>query len=388
MNIIDGYCNSFKIKYVYLDKLFGNRLQVENKGKKVVTDINIFINFESLYNILRKSNIEQAIKACDKKQLQDIYRNTISDFINIAAHYRAYFTKNKIRTNIFYYYNEIPDDYIEYNNTALVPTYRHHFIESINGIDRYTINSLLTNIIPFMSIITEYIDGLYFVGTKRVESSLIPYIIMIENKFPANMNIIITKDQYDYQYCNKNALLISKYANEPIFLSKKNIIRFMRHKNKYKEKEDLININSKLLTFILAFLGDRKRSIVGIDKIGFTSVYNSISNLYKVGYILEDDDNTMSIEYLIEILSNIKSRLSNDNTDYKDLVMRNYRTFDFDYQYSVISKEQKCDILDQLKNRYDYDALMKLNDKYFEFYPLMLIELNQYRKNNDLIEYL
>ena len=388
MNIIDGYCNSFKIKYLFLDKLFGDKLKIEKKGKKVVENINIFISFESLYNVIRKTNIEESLKACNKKELQNVYRNTISDFINIAAHYRAYFTRNKIHTNIIYYYNEIPEENIEYNNSALIPNYRSHFIESLNGINRHTINSLLSNIIPFMNIICEYIDGVYFVGTKRVESSLIPYIITTENIFPSNMNIIITKDSYDYQYCNKNFLLISKYANDPIFLSKRNIIKFMKHKNKYKEKEDeVFDINSKLLTFILAFLGDRKRSIKGIDRIGFSSIYKSLVSLYEIGYILEDDDNTMSIEYLSEVLNKINTKYSSD-TEYKDKVLYNYRAFDLDYQYSVLSKAQKSDILDQLKNKSDPDALIRLNDKYFEFYPLMLIELNQYNKNNDLIEYL
>lgn len=388
MNIIDGYCNSFKTKYILLDKLFGNRLSAEKKGNRIIENINIFINFESLYNILRKNNIEQELKGYNKKELQNIYRNTISNFINIGAHYRAYFTRNKIHTNIIYYYNEIPEDIIEYNNTALIPTYRYHFIESINGIDRHTINSLLTNIIPFMSIICEYIDGMYFVGTKRLESSLIPYIIMMENRFPSNMNIIITKDTYDYQYCNNNCLLISKYAKDPIFLSKRNIMRFMRHKNKYKSKsENVLDIDSKLLTFILSFLGDRKRSIKNINGIGFSSVYNSIINLYEVGYILEDDDNTMSIEYLSDVLNKINTRYSNSK-EYKEELMFNYRAFDFNYQYSVSSKTQIEDILDQLKNKSDLDALVKLNDKYFEFYPLMLIELNQYNKNNDLVEYL
>ena len=388
MNIIDGYCNGFKVKYVYMDKLFGDRLDATSKGKKIVQTVNIFINFESLYNVIRRKNLESAIENASKKEIKHLYRNAISDFINVAAHYRAYFTRHKIQTNIIYYYNEIVDDYIDYNNTALIPTYRNHFVESLTALDRFTINALIHDSIPFMNIISEYIDGMYMVGTKRVEASLIPFVIMMENTFPANMNIIITKDQYDYQYCAQNCLIVSKYAKDPIFLTKKNIMKFMRHKYRIKETKETREINAALLTFILTFMGDRKRSIPGIEGLAFGRIYRALESLYDVGYIFDEEPETMSIEHLCDVLKTYGATVFKDNENLKEDIMYNYRAFDFEYQYKVMSKSQKDGILDQLKNKCDPQALMDLNEKYFEFYPLMLLELNQYKSKNDLMEFL
>ena len=393
MEAIDGYVNAFKLRYVYLDKLFNGRLEAKSKGKRLVTDVNIFINFESLYNYIRRRDVEKEIATAKKKEIRMIYRSAIAEFINVAAHYREYFKRHQIRTNIFYYFNELEETYVNYNNSALVPEYRNHFIESTTAIDRLTINSLIADSIPFMRIITEYIDSVYMVGTKRVEASLIPFIINMEGKFPANMNILIIKDEYDYQYCNNNFLVISKYLGEPVILTKRNIMRFMRHKKKYKEKITSTgknitrDLNPILLTFILTFLGDRKRSIPGIKGFGFTRIYNQLSRLYDVGYIFDEEPDTMQIQNLCDIFSKYGS-FSFREEDLRNEVMTLFKVYDFEYQYSVMSKGQREHILDQLKNKSDVQGLIELNDKYFEYNPLMLMELNNYEKKEGIVKYL
>ena len=92
---------------------------------------NIYINFESLYNCIRNTHVEKYLRVANKKEVNEIYRNMISNFINIVAHYRNYFSKSKIKTNIFLYYNNIPQSRVEYNNTALVKGYREHFFKSL-----------------------------------------------------------------------------------------------------------------------------------------------------------------------------------------------------------------------------------------------------------------
>lgn len=383
---IDGFCNSFKIKYMDLDRLFNGKLEATKGKRRQIDTVNIFISFESLYNALRRSDVEKYIQSADKKTIKSLYRNTMSDFINVAAHYREYFNRHKISTNIFYYYNQIPDDYIEYNNSAFLPEYRHHFVESLLSADRLAINGLVYDSIPFMELITQYLDHIYMVGTKYVESSLIPYLIMMENKFPSNMNIMITKDEYDYNYVNKNFLLITKYCGEPVVLTKYNIMNFLDHKNKCRDTESKNEMHPKLIPFIQAFLGDKKRSIHGMKRVGYKSIRNSLMELYKVGYIFNEDPETMSFNNLCQVLLNVEATILKDDTYLDDLAC-NYRAFDLDYQLSVVSKAQKEDIMDQLKNKYDYAALEELNRKYFEYYPLMLMELQRYSKKYDTDAY-
>ena len=379
---IDGFCNSFKLKYLDMDRLFNGKLD-EKKGKTQIIDtVNIFISFESLYNALRRTDVEKYIQAADKKTIKSLYRNTMSDFINVAAHYREYFNRHRIATNIFYYYNEIPDDYLDYNNSAFLPEYRYHFIESLLSADRMAINGLIHDSIPFMELITQYLDHIFMVGTKYLESSLIPYVILMENKYPANMNILITKDDYDFSYVNKNFLIITKYCGDPVILTKHNLMKFLDHKYDCRNKDEKIELHPTLFPFIQSFLGDKKRSIHGIKKIGYKSIRKSLEELYRIGYIFNEDPETMSFNNLCEVLMNVEANILKDSTYLDDLAC-NYRAFDLDYQLGVASKAQKEDIMDQLKNKYDYAALEELNRKYFEYYPLMLMELQRYNKKYD-----
>ena len=73
------YANSFKVKYVYLDKMFNGHLTDTTKnGKRIVNTANIYINFESLYNCIRNTHVEKYLRVANKKEVNEIYRNMIS----------------------------------------------------------------------------------------------------------------------------------------------------------------------------------------------------------------------------------------------------------------------------------------------------------------------
>ena len=53
-----------------------------------------------------------------------------------------------------------------------------------------------------------------------------------------------------------------------------------------------------------------------------------------------------------------------------------------------MSDTQKDDILDQLENKSDPSALTELNDRYFEYSPLQLIELSNYNRRKEITQYI
>ena len=379
---IDALINRFKVKYIHLDNLFGGKLDATKNGKHIIDTVNIFISFESLYNSLRRNDVEKIVMEADKKQLKGLYRCMMSNFINVAAHYREYFNRHKIATNIIYYYNEIVDDYSMYNNSAFISGYRDYFAETLFDTERSAINGMVADSVQFMELITEYIDGVYMVSTKELESSLVPYVILMQNKFPANMNIMITKDEYDYSYLLKNFLIISKYKKEPIILTKYNLMKFLDFKNDCTNKDEKFTLHPNLFPFIQAFLGDKKRSIGKIPKVGYKSVRECIMQLYEIGYIFNEDPETMSFNNLTAVLADVNPSILKDNTMIDDLC-RFHQAFDLDYQYSVASKAQIEDVMSCLKNKYDYSALAELNNKYFDYCPLMLMELERYNPKYD-----
>ena len=377
-DIIGQRLADLKVKYLFMDKFFGNAFKETRKTKKIDT-INIYISLESLYNKFRRPQYEKLFEDLSKRELKEAYRTCISEFINVAAHYRKYFTRHKVMTNIIYYYNFIEDDAIDYNNTPLCNDYRLHWFNSVHNMDRWAINNMVFDSIPFMNIICEYLEDVYMVGTKRVESSIIPFIFEMEGYLPANMNIIISSDPYDFQYTNYNSLLITKYENEPFLITKKNVIPFMNYWKGSEFEPDRI-INPLLLTFILSCIGDKKRSIRKISGLGYRSVYKDLMKLYDAGYLFDENEETFHISNLLHVLNGtLLSKYTVD--EMASTIMTNYNVTNFEYQYKQVSSTQKKKLEDQIVDKIDSEALLELNDKYFSGSPLMLEELNQYNKN-------
>ena len=384
---ISQTCASFKLASANLDGLFGNTLDQEKNGKKLVDTINLFINFESVYHCLRKKYFENILKAATGKEKKAIYRHLISEYVNIAAHYRGYFNRHKVTTNIFYFYNELPTDApIEYNNSALIDGYRDHFFESLQDPERYLLNNMVKDTIPFMRTLCEYIDGIYMVSTKRLEGSLIPYIILRNRVFPSNMNFVISRDFYDALYVNADCAFITRDGITPVSLTKRNIMKFFRYKYDFGREVDDENkpiyreINSRLLPFLFVFKGgDRRRSIprLGIRK---RKVYKDMMKLYDTGYFSDNDPSCFSLSSILDVFDKKKKE------KYGEIIGYIYRCYDLKYQYDVASKDQIEEVLSQLKNHYDDRALKELNDRYFEDFPLRLMELIPYNiKRKDQI---
>ena len=107
---IDAIFNMHKVRFAKLAKLFK-----EVEVKSVISSVNVFINIEAIYHMFHNTPMEESIVSMDKQSRQQLFANIISNTINLAAHYRLFFTKNKIATNIIYYYND-PDSYYKYNN--------------------------------------------------------------------------------------------------------------------------------------------------------------------------------------------------------------------------------------------------------------------------------
>ena len=380
IELLDSYLHGFKVKYMVLDQLLGSVIGPNVPKKDRLDTVNIFINMESLYNSFRNRGIEKIIIKYTKDEMNYVYRQLIAGIINVGVHYRKYFAYHKVRTNIVYYYNEIKDSPVIYNNCAYIKNYRKHFFESLNSLDRFTINGIVKDTIPLVKIIMTYLENMYMVGADRIEASLIPFYIDMEGLLPSNMNIFITKDEYDFQYANFKGLLVVKVNDKPILLSKKNLMKYITWKHEIKTDR---MISPLLINFMLSCIGNRKRSIKGLKGVGWVSIYKELLKLYDVGYILPQDDNTTHVRYLVDILADESFKMV-DKDDLIDKIISNYKSIAVDFQYGHMEKVQKMKIKDQLIDRTDPKALIELNDKYFEDTPIQLYEINQYEKESKL----
>lgn len=372
--MFDMLFNLFKVRFIYLDNLF-QKINIENR----VSNVNLYINLESVLDTLHRNEIEDTLRGMNRAEYQDAHINFVSNVINLAAHYRLFFKKNKVKTNIVFFYNNL-DNFYRLNNSVYVPGYRSHYAEKYFD-QRYTaINNIIKNSMKYLSTIINYLDGIYILHSNRLESSVIPYLLEEKKCLPCNMKIILSKDKYDLQYVNKNFLLIYPYKDQSVILTKHNIIDFIKQKEKLKP--DYPDISPLLIPFIYAVLGDRKRNLYKIKGFGVKKIYKNLVDLYEKGFISDTEPNSLTLESIAQF---IKSRNGMVDTDLKERIMQNYFVVDLDRQLNISNDAFNTEIVNQLVNELDNTNLKKINNTVFANHPMQLLELNNYTNKHESI---
>ena len=362
---IDAIFNLHKVRFAKLGKLFQ-----EVEVKKVINSVNVFINIEAIYHMFHTSITEDSIVAMDKQERKDFFANIVSNTINLAAHYRLFFTKNKVKSNIVFYFN-IPSSSNDYYNNSNIDGYRSKYVYDYNGNCKYEIiNSYLSQAIPMIKSICDYLDGIYFVTSNRIESSLIPHVL-VENKcLDGQINIMVSKDMYDLQYVNKQYLLIYPYKEETRLITSSNLFDIVKEKEECKSEEKL---PSYLYPFMMSVSGNKRRNIPKVRGVGFATIYKNIAKLFKKLDISYDE--YVCFEQLALCIKESPGDESNRN---KNLVVNNYMSVDLDRQLACIPTIQISDITSQLIDKYDNISLEEVNNKYFTTCPIHISELANY----------
>jgi len=367
---MDYLFNSFKIKYVIMNKLFG-KLDL-----KTVNSITLYINLESVINALHRNDYEEALQTFTKDEINGQCKRLISNIINLAAHYRLYFTRSKVSSNIVFYYQNF-DTYKNFYNSLYLPKYRKHYFDMYHN-DKYElVNDIIISCVSYVKSIIDCIDAVYILKSDIIESSLIPLIGHKDKRLKSDLNIVLTKDLYDLQYVNHGFLVMLPEKEESVILHKKNVMSYLRYKHDLSDKYK-VDINPLLLPFMLSVLGDKKRSLEKIRGIGFKKLYKSLEKLYEEDYLDDDNPLCFNLEHLSELIKESSFFIDNG---VKETISANYMSINLDRQINLVDTYVAEDMLDGLINKFDNNGLKRINDKIFADYPLNIVELNNYNKN-------
>lgn len=337
--------NMYKIKFDNLDR---------KKALAGYKKVRIFINLEIVINRLLNSRINNFLIA--NGNASDIKRMFVSNIINIAQHYRLYCAKHNVTNEIYMYWNYPIDKML--NNTKYNPKYKASYILRLQGnTDNWMVIKYLDDIYKSLRTILDYINEVYLLTSSTVESSLIPYIIS-KDKGNDYKNIIVSTNDYDFQYVNKDFdIWVPSGANSTI-LNKGDVLYYMKDK---KEQNVPITISPTFIPFILSIIGNKSRNIDKIPGIGFNGALRLIQKGLDKFTITNSTVN-------VDLLANCV------NDKYRDLFINNYRTIQLTYQYQDISGSDERDIFNQITDKFDDNALIYLNDKYFKDHPIMTID--------------
>ncbi len=221
-----------------------------------------------------------------------------------------------------------------------------------------SIRTVINDAIPLLKTILEYIDGVYFIESNAIEPSLIPYNFYKESE--DKFHFLVTTDRYEYQYATLNNFYILRPKIENSYiLYRGNVIDQMKYEDKIVSD---ITTKPEMVSFILSILGNENRNIPKIKRTGLSSIIKLIDKGVEKGLI---SDSTNNIFILSKVIKD----------EYLEQVMGNYMCTDLETQYTKLKAKDFYDIKSQIVDKFDNNHLKKLNDIYFNKYPLFIMEI-------------
>lgn len=343
---MDRTFNLFKVRFNVLDDLFSRQCKYITKDSRV----NVFINMEP---VLRKllSVTNEDYSRVSKINLKEF----TSNIINLAAHYRLFFAKNKLYSRIYVY---IPTPQSAYINSTFIEEYRQGYYHNMTKNAKYkNLGNVISDSQEIVQLISEYIEGVYFIESGSIENSVIPYIINSENNDNFH-NFIVSNDPYDFQYANLGFDIIVPKKEDSYIVNKDNLIRCLKTRERV---ETDLEPGPLVYPFILSIMGDKRRSIPKISRMGLMTILKTIDKAISNNIIT---DRTFNINLLSSIVRD----------DYSSILLNNFYATDIKSQYSRLGQYDTYFISKQIKDKYDEESLKKINDLYFSETPIMLLE--------------
>jgi hypothetical protein len=345
--MIDKLLNIHRIKFTVLDNLFKDSLTK-------VKNVNIHIDLHSILASLYEYKNHAELNWHDDKTNMIVS----SCIINLAAHYRLFFFKHKIKTFIFFYYgNEKPR-----NNSYYYPEYGYKFFDkySLDNEDYGPANKEITQNLKLVKIISDYVPYVYYINSKFIEP-MIACAHNIINYVKADKDIIITKDPYWYQCLNfDSAQILRLKRDESYLIDKKNLYEVLLKDSTY----ETTHVNQELLSIVYSFAGIKTRDVKGLSGYGYTKICKVLDLAIERGLIKS------SYTHIKNILDEIYK-----GTNEKEL-LEIFKAIDMRYQLNELTVAQKEQLTNCIVDKFNKKDILKLNEKiYTGEYSLMIEEL-------------
>lgn len=349
---MDVYFNSRKIKFEEMYTLFGPI----NKSRTIRT-VNVFINLDDVLHKMHNPTLSKSFAISNSHTLVCL----TSNIINLAAHYREFMMRQGWKPKVYLFYTSFIHG--PFRNSVYRETYRDHFMNINSNLNQnYAgMNAAIPNAINLVRSICQYIEGVYCIDSEFLEPSIIP--LMISKMEIADLNIVVTRDQYDYQYAAIDDWAVL-YANsmdqKARLIQAQNIWKVLGEQEKVKEEKWSLNYPASLYSFGLAIIGNRYRGIPRIRRCGWKTVLSIFDEFSKEPTSISSA--TMRIRTLDKLQGKNKATIEdiNNNLACTDIVQQ-YGRMDVSGNPSI-----SANITTQMTDIPDYENLLTVDRIYFE----------------------
>lgn len=346
--------NILKLRYKDYDESLSNKKFLNQNDK-----VNIFINLETAFKHL------SMIPDLEKKIVlqRDFDINLTSNILNLAAHYKRFFISNGLDTRLYLYHTDLSS--YEFEQYKYNEDYRTYYLLKYNDNPKfaYMTDILKKSVLPEVKTYCEFIPNVYYISSKNIEGSLVPYIISQEDL--NRKNLIISGEYYDTQY-SFIPNFINHYIHKGVgYISvSSSINEYMKEITRKPENEilNLINTynNYYMYCSLISVLGDRIRSIDGLTGVGPKTLYNYIESGIQRKEIQSSTSNPEMIGSIFH------------DDDVKEEFVNNFYCSSVLNMYDELKSGDKSSIFTQRRDRLDMNSLLSLNTTRFYNHPLIL----------------
>lgn len=337
---MDVHFNAMKIKFDELNEL---TKPILNSSR--LNTVNIFINLDDVNFRFRNVRSNQEFQCCGA----GAFKQYASNVFNLAAHYRQWAFRKGMSSKIYIYYTTAMGGF---SSNVLVNGYRSRYVDdcNVNNSNCFYVNNTIDAAGPFMKQISEYIDGVYIIDTKSEEPSVLPYLISMEK--PADWNFVISKDRVELQYAlyDKFSILYPSTSYGARLINNSNLWNFISMKE-YISSPYVNNFDPRLYFSILGVVGDGKRSVPKVKRIGWKSIFDYLDEIW-------EKNRDHSIYTMIDAL---EEKISAKGTDAYNTFKNNLLALSMKSRYESISIVNKEYIMMQLIDMIDYESLNQMN---------------------------
>ena len=287
-----------------------------------------------------------------------------SCMVNAAIHYRNFFKKYGIYTNITLLYSPTMSS----NNLKHCPEYNKTNIEKVSN--NFEVNKLVHENLVLLGIVVPYLPDIYFrMGT--VETSIMGLDIML-NLSARNHNIrslFVTSTPIAFQLplMYDNVFVLMKKHNQDVMVIDKN--NCLNRAVLYTKKQSIESeIDPKFLSSFYTLCGLRKRDVKSLL---------SYKGAFKIFKMMQDNAEMPYPDILSLYYIKYKEQQGSqeDVKSTVNTIHRRFQCFDFYQQlllYRLLPESKETSYLLQLQ---DWEELLHINDKYFRDNPMQLDKL-------------
>lgn len=326
--------------------------------------VSLYINIETvLKHLTMIQDIER--KLFTYRDFESLF---ISNFLNLAAHYKRFFISNNLPVKIYLYYTDFNSE--EFHEQEHIEDYRSYYLNKYNENPKfaYMTDSLKKKIFPDLKTYTSFIPDVYLISGKNIEGSLIPLII--SKTQPDRKHIVLTSELFDTQYKFIENFHLSLISRTQQYGAIHSSMEFILHRLCKKDKDNEIikkyadmYSNPPFYCTLLSCIGDKDRSIPPIQNIGPSTLEEMLIRGI-IGNIITKQTN--SPEIIKDIFHDI-----DDQEDYVDA----YYCTCINSMYKSLTETEIKQVLDQITDQSDINTLNKINNTVFANHPLMLDNL-------------